>query len=94
MCREPLARQHSAAPFQKDEYRNMAEPQFLDTDEASRFLTELGIPIAAQTLKNARSKNAHYRGPRYIKVGGKVRYKRADLERYLEQSAVDPSKVA
>lgn len=65
----------------------MAEPQFLNTDEASKFLAAIGVPIAPQTLKNDRSRG---RGPRYVKVGGKVRYKKADLERYLEQHAVDP----
>jgi hypothetical protein len=71
----------------------MAQQQFVDTAGASKWLDEVGFPIAEQTLKNMRARTPKT-GPRYVKIGGKVRYRIADLERYLEQHAVDPRAAA
>ena len=65
----------------------MAEKQYLDTAAASKWFHDVGVELAEQTLKN---KRAHNQGPRFVKIGGKVRYRIADLERYLEKNTVDP----
>lgn len=31
------------------------------------------------------------RGPVFLKLGGRVRYRRSDLERYVQEGATDPS---
>lgn len=33
-------------------------------------------------------------GPRYIRVGGAVRYRQSDLDRWLRQQTVDPQAAA
>jgi len=45
------------------------------------------LGLARRSLANWRSQG---RGPRYIKTGGRVRYRTADLERWLDRRAVDP----
>ena len=47
----------------------------LTTDEAADLLE-----LTAGTMKNYRVDNT---GPPYVKIGGKVRYRRADLEAWI-----------
>lgn len=47
--------------------------------------------LSPKTLRNERALG---RGPRYIRQGGHIAYRRSDLERYLEACAVDPSAKA
>ena len=47
----------------------------LTTDEAATLLE-----LTAGTLKNYRVDNT---GPSYVKIGGKVRYRRGDLEAWI-----------
>lgn len=49
----------------------------------------LGVPRG--TLLNWRYRGD---GPRSIKVGGSVRYRRADVEAYLDQQASTPAPAA
>lgn len=44
--------------------------------------------LSPKTLRNERALG---KGPRYIRQGGHIAYRRSDLERYLEACAVDPS---
>ncbi len=48
-----------------------------------------GIPVA--TLEQWRY---YGRGPRYLKAGHAVRYRRVDVEAWLEQNAVTPDAMA
>ncbi|MDP3968989.1 MAG: helix-turn-helix domain-containing protein [Nocardioides sp.] len=43
------------------------------------------LGINPRTLANWRSGTPPHRGPLAIKVGGRVRYRLADVERYIEQ---------
>ena len=56
----------------------------------SRFLTSREVareyPWSEKTLRHWRSRNV---GPRYIKTEGRVFYRREDVERYINMSAVD-----
>lgn len=67
----------------------MALPQnpnyLLSTQQASEFFG--GSPATA-TLHIWRGQG---RGPRYCKLGGKVRYRLADLERWLQERVIDPA---
>ena len=47
----------------------------LTTDEAATLLE-----LTAGTLKNYRVDNT---GPAYVKIGGKIRYRRGDLEAWI-----------
>ena len=47
------------------------------------------IGIAPITLRQWRS---HGKGPKYLRIGGKcVRYRRSDIESWLDGQVVDPS---
>ena len=46
------------------------------------------LQLKPQTLNKWRSRR---RGPKYLKVGGRVRYRASDLETFLAASVVDPS---
>lgn len=62
--------------------RTNPEPLF-STDEAARFLG-----LSSGTLRNLRSQR---RGPKYVRVlERRVKYRRADLDRYLAQRLIDP----
>lgn len=53
------------------------EPQWLDTRTAAAL-----IDISPRGLESMRQRGE---GPRYSKVGRLVRYRRADIEQWLEQ---------
>ena len=55
----------------------------LSQDETAQLLR-----LSAKTLANWR---ARARGPRYVKMGGVILYRRADLDAYLEASVVEPA---
>jgi predicted DNA-binding transcriptional regulator AlpA len=59
----------------------MAE-QVINDVAAARFLG-LGV----QTLRNYRS---HRKGPKYIKIGGRIVYRVADLEKFLDEHTINP----
>jgi hypothetical protein len=48
-------------------------------------------PLSQQTLAQWRSADT---GPAYLKVGGQVRYRRADLDRWLDQQRQEPQRAA
>jgi len=55
----------------------------LDTKMAAKHLN-----VACQTLANWRSKRV---GPAYVKMAGKIIYRRSDLDSYLAAHRIDPS---
>jgi len=55
----------------------------LNTDEAARF-----IGARASTMDMWRHRG---RGPRYLKVGAMIKYKRSDFEAYLKLVTVEPA---
>lgn len=57
----------------------------LDTKEAAQR-----IRLSEKTLITWRSRG---RGPKYLKVGGKVFYTEAHLDEFVAQSIVDPAIV-
>jgi hypothetical protein len=66
------------------------EPTVLDTRAAADFLG-----VSARTLEGFRVRGG---GPRFVKIGGAVRYRLASLEEYLSQqersSTSDPGMKA
>ena len=44
------------------------------------------LSITQQTLRNWRQQG---KGPKYVKVGGSIRYRYTDVELYLEKNAVE-----
>ena len=57
-------------------------PTLLTEAEAAEFLT-----VSTGSLRAWRGSGT---GPRYLKIGAAVRYRPADLDRYLEAVACDP----
>ena len=53
----------------------------IDTEAAWRYLTARGAPTAEKTLVQLRWKGS---GPMYYRIGNRVRYKRADLDAWIE----------
>jgi hypothetical protein len=60
--------------------------KFLNDHEAGAFLG-----LSVHTMRSRRSNGLP---PRYYKVAGKIQYKAADLEAFLESCAVEPTRVA
>ena len=56
--------------------------EVFDEHEAGRYLGGNASPISPRTLQRQRQTGD---GPPFIKVGGAVRYLRADLDRYLAE---------
>jgi excisionase family DNA binding protein len=56
--------------------------EFLTTEQAATWLG-----LSRRTLETWRLRNL---GPRYVKMGGSVRYERASLEDWIQQQTVDP----
>ncbi|MEQ1819791.1 MAG: hypothetical protein ABL871_14405 [Terricaulis sp.] len=59
---------------------------FTETDAAA-LLRTLGVPIQSRTLANKRWAGT---GPLFVKVGLRVRYRRADLEEYAAKMIGPP----
>ena len=61
-------------------------PQVYMTEkEASAYLTELGIPYAVSTLQNWRVAGG---GIPYLKFKTRVRYRKEDIDAWLEKAPV------
>ena len=74
-------------PKQKiQETTNVIYGENFDTELASKYLH-----LAKQTLANFRHQR---RGPKYIKLSGKILYRRADLDEYLNSRLIDPENDA
>ena len=65
-----------------------ANSLLLSTEKAAEFI---GGDIQPLTLKRWRIRG---RGPRYVKLSGKVRYRESDLRQFLESSVIDPAAAA
>jgi hypothetical protein len=57
----------------------------LDTDKAARYITSRGLKMRPQTLRMYRHRE---KGPVYQKPNGRVTYKVADLDAYVEHGQV------
>jgi len=66
---------------------NTQNSDSLLTQEAAATLLDLGNPrtLAAWRL--------HRKGPPYIRIGSSVRYRRSDLDAWLDRNRVDPAAV-
>lgn len=60
----------------------MSAHENLTTNEAAAFLRT--SPRTLIRWRNAR------RGPRWVKPGGKILYRRSDLEKWLDDQSVEP----
>lgn len=73
-----------------EELRSYVHPEYLTTKQAAAYLN-----FSAQHLEIMRHRGT---GPHYIKMPQRVRYRRADLdawmERYREETAKDPEQGA
>jgi hypothetical protein len=49
------------------------------------------LNISEATLNTWRSRG---RGPKYVKIGGKVFYRDEDLDEFISQNVIDPTRVA
>lgn len=62
------------------------------TDSNSELLRPAEVSreyrVSEQTLSNWRWSR---RGPRFLKAGGRVLYRRSDVERWLDDNATDPA---
>jgi predicted DNA-binding transcriptional regulator AlpA len=70
---------------------NQEQPALLDTHSAAFF-----IGAKSQVLKLSRMKGEIYKGvkaPPFVKLGHTVRYKRADLEAWLDQQTTQQKTV-
>lgn len=47
------------------------------------------LGVAVRTLENWRCRRY---GPRYVKIGGSVRYRQSDLDAWLAAQTVDPTR--
>src|SRR5262245_7361480 len=68
------------APVTKREVDQMPE-NLIEAEAADYTRTKPG------TLANWRSLG---KGPRYVRAGGRILYRKADLDRWLEKNATDP----
>lgn len=65
----------------------MGMNEYLSEADAAQFLSDRGVPTAPRTLANKRWAGT---GPLFVKVGLRVRYRRADLEAYAERMIGQP----
>ena len=59
--------------------------EYIDDNEVARLLGKSVV-----TIRNWRIKG-YDRGPKYYKVGASVRYRRSDIDAWLEACLVDPA---
>ena len=64
----------------------MDKVQVVNDREAARFLG-----LAPQTLRNWRTNR---RGPKYVRLGGRIVYRLADLNEFLNRGVIDPATEA
>ena len=62
------------------------ENELLDVDDAARYL---GLKASCLTVWRH-----HHKGPSYLKLGGKIRYRIDDLDKFLRASRVEIKKSA
>jgi hypothetical protein len=61
--------------------------QYLDTEAAGRYLGGEDNPIPEPTMRQWRWLG---RGPRYVHVGRAVRYRKSDLDAWVEARTIRP----
>jgi len=64
----------------------MDKVQVVNDREAARFLG-----LAPQTLRNWRTNR---RGPKYVRLGGRIVYRLVDLNEFLNRGVIDPATEA
>jgi hypothetical protein len=62
--------------------------ELFDESGAAKFLDPDVQELRPETLNKWR---VRHRGPRYIRLGGKIRYRRSDLLAWLEEQRIDPA---
>ena len=72
----PLDQRHKSDFIEK--YENQIFPDMMNAEIAAQYLS-----ISAQTLHNWRHKE---KGPIYIKIGGRIIYKKKDLDLYIKEN--------
>ena len=72
-----------------DHYRPAAAPATVNLLNNDQAAAEIGL--APKTLSFWRCMG---KGPAFIKLGGRVLYRRADLAAYIEANRYDPSSAA
>jgi excisionase family DNA binding protein len=60
--------------------------QLLTTEGVAAYLQ-----VAEKTVRNWRSRGE---GPSVVRVGGAIRYRKADIDRWLDENAEPPSRVS
>lgn len=55
-------------------------PEYMTRKIASAFLRTLHCFLSEQTLKNLAAKNSRYDGPPFYRDGGRILYKKDELE--------------
>lgn len=61
----------------------MDRPSFLTAQQVADLLTRAGIQTSARTLDAWRLKGT---GPDYVRIEGRIRYRRAAVRQWLEQA--------
>ena len=64
----------------------MDKVQVVNDREAARFLG-----LAPQTLRNWRTNR---KGPKYVRLGGRIVYRLVDLNEFLNRGVIDPATEA
>jgi hypothetical protein len=67
---------------------HMPTTQLFDEAGAAKYLDPDVGELQPQTLNKWRFRR---KGPRYIRLGGKIRYRKSDLDAWLEEQRVDPT---
>lgn len=63
----------------------MNSEEYIDDNEVAKILGK-----SVLTIRNWRSKGYNY-GPRFLKIGHNVRYRRSDVEAWIEGCIIDPA---
>jgi len=69
----------------------MIEDDLLNSDEASEYLAQLGLPHTASTLAKLRTLGG---GPVYLRIGRNIRYRRHRLHEYVAGRTVELTSTA
>jgi hypothetical protein len=87
MTKEYTCKQVVDNQKQQSETTEHLLPEYLSRHEAANYLQERGIPATYSWL----SRNAGHRIP-FLKIGKVVRYKRSELDSYIENSRLAGSR--
>lgn len=72
-----------------EQTRDNMEPKGILT-EAEAEAASMIVDLKPQTLAKWRLR---HKGPAYLKLGGKIRYRVIDIQEWMDASRIDPSKL-